>query len=170
VGQAIVLCRLPCSHEWQAKKTDGLPHDFLLPPGSVSQVDTHQAPIVLTAAWEMRRLAVLCIMELSRSPAVSLSPDVVLPVPEMAEICRRYGVKELSVFGSAARGDMQLGSDIDLLVEFEPGSHVGLFELWDLNDELEKLLNRRVDLVTKDGLKRLIRSEVLREARPLYAA
>jgi len=109
-------------------------------------------------------------MELSRSPAVIFSPSIVLPVPEMAEICRRYGVKELSVFGSAARGDLQPGSDIDLLVEFEPGSRIGLFELWDLNDELEKLLQRRVDLVTKDGLKKLIRSEVLREARPVYAA
>ena len=56
---------------------------------------------------------------------MTISRGIVLPVPEMAEICRRYGVKELSVFGSAARGDMQPGSDIDLLVEFEPGSHVG---------------------------------------------
>jgi len=98
------------------------------------------------------------------------SPGIVLPVPEIAEICRRYRVKELSVFGSAARGNLQPGSDIDLLVEFEPGSPVGLFELWDLNDELEKLLKRRVDLVTKDGLRKLMRGEVLREARPVYEA
>ena len=101
---------------------------------------------------------------------MTLSTGAILPVREMAEICRRYRVKELSVFGSAARGSLQPGSDIDLLVEFEPGSHVGLFELWDLNDELEKLLRRPVDLVTKAGLRETMRSHVLREASPVYAA
>jgi hypothetical protein len=101
---------------------------------------------------------------------MTLSAGVILPIREVAEICRRYRVKELSVFGSAARGSLQPGSDIDLLVEFEPGSAIGLFELWDLNDELEKLLKRRVDLVTKAGLRETMRSQVLREASPVYAA
>ncbi|MEK7406696.1 MAG: nucleotidyltransferase family protein [Acidobacteriota bacterium] len=101
---------------------------------------------------------------------MTLAPGIVLPVVEVAEICRRYRVKELSVFGSAARGDLRPDSDIDLLVEFQPGSPVGLFELWDLNDELERLLERRVDLVTKGGIRELMRGEVLREARPVYAA
>jgi len=99
-----------------------------------------------------------------------LSAGIILPVREMAEICRRYRVRQLSVFGSAARGNLQPGSDIDLLVEFEPGSPIGLFELWELNDELETLLKRRVDLVTKAGLRETMRGEVLREAKSVYAA
>lgn len=91
-------------------------------------------------------------------------------VRELADICRRYCVKRLSVFGSAARGELKPDSDIDLLIEFQPGAPIGLFELENLNEELEKLLKRRVDLVTKDGLKERIRNEVLREAKPVYAA
>jgi predicted nucleotidyltransferase len=89
---------------------------------------------------------------------------------QVAELCQRYRVKELSVFGSAARGEMRPDSDIDLLVEFQENAGIGLFELWDLNDDLEQLLGRRVDLVPKGGLKKLIRPQVLREAKLLYAA
>ena len=76
--------------------------------------------------------------------------DTELPAVPLAEICRRYHVKELSVFGSAAR--------------------IGLFELWDLGDELERLVGRRVDLVPKGGLKKLIRPHILKESRLVYAA
>jgi hypothetical protein len=79
-------------------------------------------------------------------------------------------VKELSVFGSAARGELRPGSDIDLLVEFLPGARIGLFELWDLGEELERLLGRRVDLVSKGALKKAIRSGILTESRLVYAA
>ena len=82
--------------------------------------------------------------------------DTELPAVPLAEICRRYHVKELSVFGSAARGELRPESDIDLLVDFLPDARIGLFELWDLGEELERLLGRRVDLVPKGGLKKLI--------------
>jgi hypothetical protein len=93
-----------------------------------------------------------------------------LPEAEVARVCRRYQVKELSVFGSTARGDLRPDSDIDLLVEFLPGAAIGLFELWEMGEELESLLGRRVDLVPKGGLKPLIRPRILQESRLLYAA
>ena len=86
-----------------------------------------------------------------------------------ADVCRRYGVKELSVFGSAARGELQPDSDIDFMVEFEPGAPVGLIEFEDLATELEAIAGRRVDLVTKRGLKPWVRSEVIKDARVVYA-
>ncbi|MCX6593579.1 MAG: nucleotidyltransferase family protein [Acidobacteria bacterium] len=88
----------------------------------------------------------------------------------LAELCRRYGVKELSLFGSAARGEMRPESDIDLMVEFQPGERVGLIRYETLAGELERLAGRKVDLVTKRGLKPWVRSEVLRDARVIYAA
>jgi len=88
----------------------------------------------------------------------------------LAEICRRYQVRELAVFGSAAGGAMRPDSDIDLLVEFLPEAEIGLLEHAGLMLDLAQLLGRRVDLVSKRGLKPFIRDSVLREARPVYAA
>ncbi len=88
----------------------------------------------------------------------------------LAELCRRYWVRELSVFGSAARGEMRPDSDIDLLVEVLPDAEVGLAEHAGLMLELEKLLGRKVDLVSKNGLKPRIRPYVLADAQLLYAA
>ena len=88
----------------------------------------------------------------------------------LAEVCRRYGVKELSVFGSAVRGEMRPESDVDIMVEFEPGVRTGLIKFESLAGELESLAGRRVDLVTKGGLKPWVRSQVLKDARVVYAA
>ena len=88
----------------------------------------------------------------------------------LAEVCRRYQVKELSLFGSAARGAMSPESDIDIMVEFEPGARVGLIKFESLAEELEALARHRVDLVTKRGLKPWVRAEVLKDARIIYAA
>ena len=89
---------------------------------------------------------------------------------KLAELCRRYQVRELAVFGSAARGEMRPDSDVDLLVEFLPGAEIGLLEHAGLMLDLSELLGRRVDLVSKRGLKALIRDSIIREARPVYAA
>jgi len=89
---------------------------------------------------------------------------------KLADLCRRYQVRELSLFGSAARGEMRPDSDIDLLVEFLPGAEVDLVDYAGLMLDLSKLLGRKVDLVSKNGLKPLIRNLVLEESRLVYAA
>ena len=101
---------------------------------------------------------------------MTLASGIVLPADKIAEICRKYQVRELSVFGSAARGDMQPASDIDLLVEFQPDARIGLFKFAEMEEELAALFGRKVDLVSKPGLKPWIRPHVLRDARVLYAA
>jgi uncharacterized protein len=88
----------------------------------------------------------------------------------LTELCRRYRVRELSVFGSAARGEMRPDSDIDLLVEFLPHAKLDLLDHAGLMLDLAQLLGRKVDLVSKNGLKPLIRASVLAEARLVYAA
>jgi len=88
----------------------------------------------------------------------------------LVELCRQYRVRELSVFGSVARGEMRPASDVDILVEFLPGAEIDLVDFAGLMLELSKLVGRKVDLVSKNGLKPLIRSSVLAEARLLYAA
>jgi predicted nucleotidyltransferase len=89
---------------------------------------------------------------------------------EIAALCRKFNVKELSLFGSAARGDFTDASDVDLLVEFEPDAEVGFLTLSHLQQELVSIIQRPVDLVPKLGLKPLIKYKVLAEAELLYAA
>jgi predicted nucleotidyltransferase len=94
-----------------------------------------------------------------------LSSGIELPKDRVADICQRYGVRELAVFGSAARGDLRLDSDVDILVDFEPDTRIGLVRFASLSEELETLVGRQVDLVTKTGLKQRVRSQILGEAQ-----
>lgn len=71
----------------------------------------------------------------------------------LTEVCRRYSVKEFSLFGSAARGEMRPDSDVDIIVEFEPGARVGLIKFESPAEELEVLAGHRVDLVTSIKLR-----------------
>ena len=87
----------------------------------------------------------------------------------LGELCRRYGVRRLSVFGSRARGEEGAGSDVDVLVEFEPESRVGLGFI-SLQDELTELFGRPVDLCTSGFLSPHFRDRVVLEAVPLYEA
>ena len=100
---------------------------------------------------------------------VSVGPVEVDEI-SVADLCRRYQVRELALFGSAARGEARADSDIDLLVEFLPQAHIGLMDYAGLMLDLTKLLGRKVDLVSENGLKPLIRASVLGEMRLLYQA
>jgi predicted nucleotidyltransferase len=84
---------------------------------------------------------------------------------EILRIAAIYGARNIRVFGSIARGDADEQSDVDFLVEMEPGR--SLFDMGGLLADLESLLQRRVDIVTERGLKKRIRDRVLQEAVPL---
>ena len=101
---------------------------------------------------------------------MTVVPGVVITEAEIAEICRRYQVKELSVFGSAARGEMGPDSDVDLLVEFLPEARVDLLQHFAAEREFSALLGRKVDLVSKRALRSALRGAVLSQARLIYAA
>lgn len=87
----------------------------------------------------------------------------------LAELCRRHGIARLALFGSAARGQLGAESDIDLLVEFVPGRRVGL-RFITVQEELQALLGRKVDLNTLAFLSPYFRDRVQAEALPLYEA
>jgi predicted nucleotidyltransferase len=92
-----------------------------------------------------------------------------LPLDRLAEICRRYRVRRLALFGSALRDDFGPQSDVDLLVEFEPGARTGL-AFFALQDELSAAIGRTVDLNTAGFLGPRILPTVLAEALPIYVA
>jgi uncharacterized protein len=87
----------------------------------------------------------------------------------LADICDRYGIARLEVFGSQARGTARPDSDIDVLYTLRPGSKLG-WEIEQLADELSDLFGRKVDLVSLRSLHPLLQPSVLAEARLVYAA
>ena len=84
---------------------------------------------------------------------------------DILRIAAKHGARRVRVFGSVARGEASAGSDVDFLVEFEPGR--SLFDHAALLLDLEQLLGREVDVVTNRGLRTRIRERVLAEAVPL---
>jgi len=88
---------------------------------------------------------------------------------KLADICRKFRVRRLSLFGSVERGDFTDQSDVDVLVEFESGARVGL-AFFSLQQELTELIGRRVDLNTPGFLSPQFRDRVMREAKPVYEA
>ena len=77
---------------------------------------------------------------------------------------KQFSVKDLYLFGSYAREEADEQSDLDILVEFEPGAQVGLFEFARLRRRLCELLGREVDLVTRDAIRPEMKDQILREA------
>ena len=92
---------------------------------------------------------------------------VEIPKEQIAEFCRRYRICRLALFGSILRDDFRPESDVDVLVEFEPGTKVGL-RFSAIERELSDLLGRKVDLNTPGFLGKYYREEVLKEAEVQY--
>lgn len=89
----------------------------------------------------------------------------------LATLCRRHGIRKLSLFGSELKGTARPDSDIDLLVEFLPDARPTYFDLASIEIELSTLLGgRKVDLRTTAELSRYFRDEVVRTAREQYVA
>ena len=84
---------------------------------------------------------------------------------EILRIAVKHGASNVRIFGSVARGDARPDSDLDVLVDMEPGR--SLFDMGGLLVDLEGLLGCKVDVVTEPGLKKRIRDRVIREAVPL---
>lgn len=93
------------------------------------------------------------------------------PEGGLEAFCRRWSIKELGVFGSAARGEMRDGSDVDVLVSFEHGVRAGLDEIVSMQIELEDLLGRPVQVVQRDSIRNpYFRRGILHDLIPMYAA
>lgn len=100
-----------------------------------------------------------------------------LPVPlrrkgineTLAKICRENDIIELAIFGSFAKNRSTSQSDVDILVTFRKGTAKTLFDLVTLENELKKVLRRKIDLVTPEGLSPLLKDEILSHRRVIYA-
>ena len=101
---------------------------------------------------------------------MELAPGTTIDDGDLRAFCSAHGIRRLRLFGSALRGELRADSDIDLLVEFEPGRTPGLLGVARLELDLAEMLGRPVDLRTLADLSQYFRDEVASEARTLYDA
>jgi predicted nucleotidyltransferase len=107
---------------------------------------------------------------LTQGKAQMVKQSIQIPRKQLVELCRRYHVRRLALFGSVLRNDFRPDSDVDVLVLFEPDAQIGFMALGHMKRELSVLFRRPVDLVPQDGLKPVIRESVLSSAEEVYAA
>ena len=97
-----------------------------------------------------------------------------LPKEKIAAFCRRNHIRELALFGSALRSDFRPDSDVDMLVEFEPGQELGLMELVAMENELSEILGRKADMVERQAVERsenyIRKRYVLQSMEKVYVA
>jgi len=100
-------------------------------------------------------------------------PQARLPLPlgTIQAFCLKWNVEELALFGSVLREDFSSNSDIDILVTFTPQAKLSLFDFVEMQEEMEKTFHRKVDLVSRGGLRNPFRRhEILRTRQVVYAA
>ncbi|MGH7797376.1 MAG: nucleotidyltransferase family protein [Candidatus Binatia bacterium] len=100
--------------------------------------------------------------------------NIEVPKERIAEFCRKWKIVELSFFGSVLRDDFQPDSDVDVLVSFAPEGRYSLFDLVHMEEELEKMLGRKVDLVERRAIEQsenyIRRKHILNSAQAIYVA
>lgn len=94
---------------------------------------------------------------------------IAVPNQQIEAFCRRHHVRRLALFGSVLRDDFRADSDVDVLIEFQPGHVPGLM-FFGMQDELSGILGRQVDLNTPGFLSPYFRDEVLAEAEDVYVS
>lgn len=95
-----------------------------------------------------------------------------IDIQKIPHFCKKWGIKELSFFGSILREDFSHSSDVDILIDFEPEKKISLFDLVKIKNELEASLGRKIDLVTKKGLEssqnQIRKDEILNHSQTIY--
>lgn len=100
-----------------------------------------------------------------------MNPSIRLDREELERFCRKWRIRELSIFGSALREDFGPESDLDFLVSFEPDVPLDILDILDMKEELEARYGRSVDVVEKEALRNPWRKrEILRTREIIYAA
>jgi predicted nucleotidyltransferase len=100
---------------------------------------------------------------------MNVKDNIVVPREEIATFCRKHRIHKLAFFGSVLRDDFSPASDVDALVEFEPGFTPGLY-FFAIEAELSGILGRKVDLHTRASLSKYFREQALAEAEVQYVA
>jgi predicted nucleotidyltransferase len=97
-----------------------------------------------------------------------INQHITIPYDEIAAFCERNHIRRLSLFGSVLRDDFRPDSDVDVLVEFEPGAKVTYLDMAQMENELSELLGEKVDFREPEELSRYFREHVIESAQLIY--
>lgn len=97
-----------------------------------------------------------------------MSAKISLEQIKIADFCRKHNIRRLALFGSILREDFRQGSDVDILVEYEPDARITLLDVAVQEMELSDMIGRKVDLRTAEDLSRYFRDKVVRAAETIY--
>lgn len=101
-------------------------------------------------------------------------PHIDIPREKIVEFCHKWKVREFSVFGSVLRDDFRSDSDVDVIVDFEPGAKRSLFDIVSMTDELKEIFGREVDLMTRRSVEQsrnyIRRKAILSSMEVLYVS
>jgi predicted nucleotidyltransferase len=126
----------------------------------------------VTTSEEVERYRRESLGRVGRPPRLAAGPSAGSPAAvepaRLESIAARYGIRSFALFGSAARGEAGPESDVDIVIELEPTSTMGLLEHARVAEELSRVFGRPVDLVTWNALRPRMRADVEREAITLY--
>jgi predicted nucleotidyltransferase len=111
------------------------------------------------------------VFSIQYSQSMTINPSLTVADDELGSLCRRWQVRELSIFGSALRGDFAPTSDVDVLVSFAADAPWSLWDLTRMRDELTELFGRPIDLVEREGLRNPFRKQrILSTRQVVYVA
>jgi len=103
----------------------------------------------------------------------NLVTNINLPMPQICEFCQHWQITEFALFGSVLREDFRPDSDIDCLINFIDNAPWSLLDIVQMNQELEHIFSRKVDLLTKPAIERsqnwIRRREILSTAKTIYS-
>ncbi len=103
-----------------------------------------------------------------------LKARIEIPYEQIADFCKRWKVKEFALFGSVLREDFRSDSDVDVMLTYEADATWSLFDLVDIIEDLERIFNRKVDVVNRQALEKspnlYRRKEILESAQIIHAA
>jgi predicted nucleotidyltransferase len=101
-------------------------------------------------------------------------PQIEIPLDKIEEYCRKWKIKEFALFGSVLREDFRPDSDVDVLVTFEPDAGITFDNLVEMQEEIEKIFGRKVDLIERKLVERsenyIRRRHILQSLEPVYVA
>jgi len=122
----------------------------------------------------MRPLRVASRCSIKDKNYLMKQPQIEIPLDKIEEYCRKWKIKEFALFGSVLREDFRPDSDVDVLVTFEPDAGITFDNLVEMQEEIEKIFGRKVDLIERKLVERsenyIRRRHILQSLEPVYVA
>lgn len=160
---------IPKRSEWTGRGLRSFPVQWWLGEGGAGKGNCRKRSRAAAVVGSLIATSSRAALGVQSRPKRVMHAHIGVDDSELAAFCRKNHIRKLAFFGSVLRSDFRSDSDIDVLIEFEPG-HVPGLTFFALQDGLGRMLGRRVDLHTPASLSTYFRDQVLREAEPVYVA